>query len=211
MVVKIDKKITSYEVIVAGSEEKVEAVPVQPDLLDRDSVLRGSTYKIKTPASDHAMYITINDKVMLEGTPDEYLVPFEIFINSKNMEHFMWVIAITRVISAIFRKGGDMAFLVEELKAVFDPRGGYFKKGGKFMPSLVAELGCVLQQHLESIGAMDIVLDTKEFIEKKEEIERTQGKDYLKNALVCPKCSAKSFVIMDGCGVCVECTYSHCG
>ena len=117
-------------------------------------MLIGSTYKVKTPVSDHAMYITINDIVLNEGTPYEQRRPFEIFINSKNLDHFQWIVALTRIISAVFRKGGDVAFLVEELKAVFDPRGGYWKPGGKFMPSLIAEIGDVIEKHLISIGLM---------------------------------------------------------
>ena len=99
-------------------------------------MLVGSTYKIKTPVSDHAMYVTINDIVLNEGTPHEQRRPFEVFINSKNLDHFQWIVALTRVISAVFRKGGDTTFLVDELKAVFDPKGGYWQPGGKFMPSI---------------------------------------------------------------------------
>ena len=122
--------------------------------LERPDLLIGSTYKVKTPVSDHAMYITINDIVLNEGTPYEQRRPFEIFINSKNLDHFQWIVALTRIISAVFRKGGDVAFLVEELKAVFDPRGGYWKPGGKFMPSIIAEIGDVIEKHLQSIGLM---------------------------------------------------------
>ncbi len=117
-------------------------------------MLIGSTYKIKTPVSDHAMYVTINDIVLNEGTEHEQRRPFEIFINSKNLDHFQWIVALTRIISAVFRKGGDVTFLVEELKAVFDPRGGYWQSGGKFMPSIIAELGHVIEKHLQSIGLL---------------------------------------------------------
>ena len=122
--------------------------------LERPEVLIGSTYKIKTPISDHAMYVTINDIVLNEGTEYEQRRPFEIFINSKNLDHFQWIVALTRIISAVFRKGGDTTFLVDELKAVFDPRGGYWQPGGKFMPSIIAELGYVIEKHLQTIGLM---------------------------------------------------------
>ena len=120
--------------------------------LERPEVLVGSTYKIKTPISDHAMYVTINDIVLNEGTEYEQRRPFEVFINSKNLDHFQWIVALTRIISAVFRKGGDVTFLVDELKAVFDPRGGYWQPGGKFMPSIIAELGYVIEKHLQTIG-----------------------------------------------------------
>jgi hypothetical protein len=120
--------------------------------IERPEVLIGSTYKIKSPLVEHAMYVTLNDIVLNAGTEHELRRPFEIFINSKSMEHFQWIVALTRIMSAVFRKGGDVTFLVEEMKAVFDPRGGYFKAGGVYMPSLVAELGAIVEDHLKSIG-----------------------------------------------------------
>src|SRR5688500_7897280 len=150
MSIKIDKKIAKYRVekpedkaaAVAKAEPRKEANVVwMHEKIERPDVLIGSTYKIKTPVSDHAMYVTINDIVLNEGTPNEQRRPFEIFINSKNLDHFQWIVALTRILSAVFRKGGEVVFLTEELKAVFDPRGGYWQPGGKFMPSIVAEIG----------------------------------------------------------------------
>ena len=122
--------------------------------VQRPEMLIGSTYKIKTPVSDHAMYVTINDILLNEDTDHEQRRPFEIFINSKNLDHFQWIVALTRIISAVFRKGGDVTFMVDELKAVFDPRGGYWQPGGKFMPSIIAELGYVIEKHLQFIGLL---------------------------------------------------------
>lgn len=133
------------------NEKRPEVVSMH-EALERPYELYGTTYKVKTPVSDHAMYITINDIMLNEGTESEQRMPFEIFINSKNLDHFQWIVALTRIISAVFRKGGDVAFLVEELKAVFDPRGGYWKTGGRYMPSLIAEIGEVIERHLVSIG-----------------------------------------------------------
>ena len=161
---KIDKKIVKYRV--GKAEEKaapeVAKLPLKElakvirmtEELQRPEMLIGSTYKIKTPVSDHAMYVTVNDIVLNEGTEHEQRRPFEIFINSKNLDHYQWIVALTRIISAVFRKGGDVAFLVEELKAVFDPRGGYWQPGGRFMPSIIAELGYVIEKHLQMIGLM---------------------------------------------------------
>jgi hypothetical protein len=120
--------------------------------LERPETLVGSTYKIKSPLFEHALYVTVNDIVLNAGTKHEQRRPFELFINSKNMDHFQWIVALTRILSAVFRKGGDVTFIVEELKAVFDPRGGYFKAGGVYMPSIVAEIGAVVEQHMKSIG-----------------------------------------------------------
>jgi hypothetical protein len=165
MAIKIEKKIKGYNVV--KPEDKTapapapvpvkEAAPVAEviqmhESLERPETLVGSTYKIKSPLFEHALYVTVNDIVLNAGTKHEQRRPFELFINSKNMDHFQWIVALTRILSAVFRKGGDVTFIVEELKAVFDPRGGYFKAGGVYMPSIVAEIGAVVEQHMKSIG-----------------------------------------------------------
>lgn len=213
MSIKIDRKIVSYAVKQPEDQAQAAASKVTAiaPLLERDDILEGNTYKIKTPMSDHAMYITINDVVMNAGTPEEHRRPFEIFINSKNMEHFMWIVALTRITSAIFRKGGDITFLVEELKAVFDPRGGYYKRGGKYMPSLIAEIGEVIQQHLVSIGMMEGQLNNAELQAKRKEAEDTLGADAIAKGGQCDKCGAMAVVRLDNCNCCLECGDSKCG
>ncbi|WP_374601403.1 NrdJb [Arenimonas sp.] len=167
MAIKISKKIKGYAVQKPEDKAKPVVAPVaapvavpEPESniiqmhekVERPDVLIGSTYKIKSPLVEHAMYVTINDIVLNPGTEHELRRPFEVFINSKNMDHFQWIVALTRIMSAVFRKGGDVTFLVDEMKAVFDPRGGYFKAGGVYMPSIVAEIGSVVEEHLKSIG-----------------------------------------------------------
>lgn len=212
MTIKIEKKITGFDVKKPEDEAKKEAEIHQiAPLLERDDVLMGNTYKIKTPDSEHALYITVNDVIVHEPDGSSHRRPFEIFINSKNMEHFQWIVALTRVISAIFRKGGDVTFLVEEMKAVFDPRGGYYKRGGRYMPSLVAEIGEVIQQHMISIGMMEGQLNTPELQMKKQQIEEKLGASAMSNAMQCPKCAAMALIRMDGCDTCLECGHSKCG
>ena len=158
--ITIDKKIVKFAVAKDEAEkgaqpDREEAKVIRMhEKLERPEVLIGSTYKVKTPVSDHAMYVTINDIVLNEGTKYEQRRPFEIFINSKNLDHYQWIVALTRIMSAVFRKGGDVTFLVDELKAVFDPRGGYWQPGGKFMPSIIAELGHIVEKHLIEIGLL---------------------------------------------------------
>jgi len=165
--IKISKKIKGYSVgkpealvppVVADPPDVIEVPKAEViqmhEKVERPDTLVGATYKIKSPLFEHALYVTINDIVLNAGTEHELRRPFEVFINSKNMDHFQWIVALTRIMSAVFRKGGDVTFLVEELKAVFDPRGGYFKAGGVYMPSIVAELGAIIEQHLKSIGLM---------------------------------------------------------
>ncbi len=164
MAIKIDQQIVDYKVVrdQAAENPATEENAPRPtaeviqmhERLERPEMLLGSTYKVKTPLSEHALYVTINDVILNPGTEHEQRRPFEIFINSKNMEHFQWIVALTRIISAVFRKGGDVTFLVEELRSVFDPRGGYFKKGGKYMPSLVAEIGDAIECHMRTIGLL---------------------------------------------------------
>jgi len=225
MTIKINEKITGYDVV---KEEPAEAKrPAESNVvhmhekLERPELLEGSTYKIKTPLTEHALYVTINDIVLNPDTPHERRRPFEIFVNSKDMAHFQWVVALTRVISAVFRKGGDCTFLVEELHSVFDPRGGYFKKG-KYTPSLVAELGDVIERHLKKIGLIatdNLDEHQKKFIAaKRAEAERAGGAatdeargDFPADAQLCTKCSTKAVIKMDGCMTCLSCGDSKCG
>ncbi len=224
----INQSIVGYKVKNKESEEVVEnkhsaEIVQMHESVKRPEMLLGSTYKVKTPLSEHALYMTINDIVLNQGTEHELRRPFEIFINSKNMDHFQWVVALTRVISAVFRKGGDCTFLAEELKAVFDPKGGYFKPGGKFMPSLVAEIGDAIESHLKMIGLIvDPELDKhqqKLVDEKRAEFESLQDTggpssyagDYPDGAQMCNKCMTKAAVLMDGCMTCLSCGDSKCG
>ncbi|MFN9732238.1 MAG: NrdJb [Pseudomonadota bacterium] len=296
MAIKINKKIKGYAVAKpddakpaapattpAVEPNEVMALPKaeviqMPEQIERPEVLVGYTYKIKSPLFEHALYVTINDIVLNQGTEHESRRPFEIFINSKNMDHFQWIVALTRIMSAVFRKGGDVTFLVEEMKAVFDPRGGYFKGGGIYMPSIVAEIGAVVEEHLKMIGLIrdpEMSAATKALIaEKRAAYEAQQAKkktdltqsptspsplvgegrgevadgadisasvitpdlagagaptarkttpattdtatsasssEAIPGASVCPKCSAKALVIMDGCATCLSCGHSKCG
>jgi len=235
MTVRIDRKIVGYQV--TGKEESPEAAQApaaepapEPqdkivqlhEKLQRPEMLIGSTYKVKTPLSEHALYVTINDIVLNSGTANELRRPFEIFINSKNMDHFQWIVALTRIVSAVFRKGGDVTFLVEELRSVFDPRGGYFKKGGKYMPSLVAEIGDAIECHMRMIGLLkDDGLDEhqqKLVAEKRAQFEAassmagtSDNSDFPEGAQLCAKCHTKAAIVMDGCLTCLNCGESKCG
>ena len=233
--IKFEKKIVKYRVQKPDADKPVAGqaregrvrkdggkVVWMHEKLERPEVLIGSTYKIKTPVSDHAMYLTINDIMLNEGTEHEHRRPFEIFINSKNLDHFQWIVALTRIISAVFRKGGDVAFLTEELKAVFDPRGGYWQPGGKFMPSIVAEIGYVVERHLQSIGLMKVpemdaarlqLIETKrnEWEQRNRQTDAFAKSNYPEGAQLCVKCSTAAVVMMDGCMTCLACGESKCG
>jgi len=170
--------------------------------LGRPEALDGHTYKIKWPDSEHALYITIND-VMMNG----HRRPFEVFINSKNMEHFAWTVALTRMISAVFRRGGDVSFVVEELKAVFDPRGGAWMEG-KYIPSILAAIGGVIERHMVAIGFITegghLKSDPHPNAEALAIGERPRG-------AACPSCGQYSMQMVEGCMTCLECGYSKCG
>jgi hypothetical protein len=223
MPIRIEKKITAYEVGQDEPEKPESNVVHMHEKLERPEELRGSTYKIKTPLTEHALYVTINDIVLNAGTEHQKYRPFEIFINSKSMDHFQWVVALTRVISAVFRKGGDVTFLVEELRSVFDPRGGYFKRG-KYTPSLVAELGDVIECHLRSIGLIAteeldehqktlIANKRAEFENRNASIEEASdtSSEFPPEAQLCNKCMTKAAIKMDGCMTCLNCGDSKCG
>jgi ribonucleoside-diphosphate reductase alpha chain len=156
----------------------------------RPPKLGGATYKVKWPDSEHALYVTINDV-----EEDGAMRPFEIFLNSKNMEHYAWSLALTRMMSAVFRRGGDVRFVAEELKAVFDPRGGAWI-GGKYVPSVLAAIGGIVQQHLDATGVAPPVFEASAAVERRR---------------ACPKCGAAGLVRKEGCDTCFECGYSKCG
>lgn len=235
MAIQLNKKIVGYEVTRAdddvaetqttaraSKETAVADIIHMHEKLERPEMLLGSTYKIKTPLSEHSLYITINDVVLNPGTEHELRRPFEIFINSKNMDHFQWIVALTRILSAVFRKGGDVTFLVDELRSVFDPRGGYFKKGGKYMPSLVAEIGDAIECHLRMIGLLkDDGLDEQQkaiLAEKRQQFESNirqptedEATDFPAGSQLCVKCQTKAVIKMDGCMTCLNCGDSKCG
>ncbi len=238
MSIKIEKKIVGYEVVKPQSEPapgastttgstakrkgKGAEIIRMHERLQRPDRLVGSTYKVKTPISDHAMYITINDFLLNADTEYEARRPFEIFINSKNLDHFQWIVALTRIISAVFRKGGDVVFMVEELKAVFDPRGGYWKPGGKYMPSLIAEIGEVIERHLIEIGILKppvpdaqqqrfIEQKRLEFEDSKKQQDAFAESRFPEGAQLCMKCNTAAVVMLDGCMTCLNCGDSKCG
>ena len=221
MVFKIDKKIVGYKVVEKGKEAVVEnlssVTPNQkisgivtesqvftPEKINREPVISGKTYKIKPGNGDDGYYITINSQ-LVEGK----LHPMEIFINSKNVEHFQWVSTITRLISAIFRKGGDYHFIVEELKAIHDPNGGYWgpkdPATGKrsFYKSILNEIGDVIDRYVNGLS-----VESETCVEFK--IDDSEP-SYPENATKCPDCGVTAVVLMDGCATCLDCGYSKCG
>lgn len=253
MAIKIDKKIVNYQVGDKKSQESAPATTPAAEVPQKAEIIRmheklerpegmecleGATYKIRTPLDDHALYVTINDIILNAGTEHEQRRPFEIFINSKNMDHFQWIVALTRVMSAVFRKGGDVTFLSEELQAVFDPKGGYFKPGGRFVPSIVADIGAVVEHHLRRIGLLEpdelseqqlLMLEQKRAEVEAREREALQNDNeaqkktaepvaegqpessFPPSATLCTKCNTKAMVLLDGCQTCLSCGYSKCG
>ncbi|MCW0236036.1 MAG: adenosylcobalamin-dependent ribonucleoside-diphosphate reductase [Ferrovibrio sp.] len=173
--------------------------------LDRPEALPGRTYKITWPDSEHAMYITLND-ILQDGR----LRPFEVFVNSKNTEHYAWTVALTRMISAVFRRGGDVSFVVDELKAVFDPRGGHWM-GGKYVPSLLAAIGGVIEQHLIEIGFMADPDNQREERAVLALAANAESPKPLSGLRQCPKCGQPGLIKSEGCDTCTSCGYSKCG
>ncbi|TYB80533.1 adenosylcobalamin-dependent ribonucleoside-diphosphate reductase [Maritimibacter fusiformis] len=169
--------------------------------LDRPQALEGSTYKLKWPDSEHAIYITINDLVV-----SGHRRPFEVFINSKNMEHFAWTVALTRMISAVFRRGGDVSFVVEEMKAVFDPRGGAWL-GGKYVPSILAAIGGVIERHMVATG----FLAGEGLGLKSDPRAEVVNLGLNRPGPACPSCGQYEMRMVEGCMTCTACGHSKCG
>ncbi|WP_158930135.1 adenosylcobalamin-dependent ribonucleoside-diphosphate reductase [Acidisphaera sp. S103] len=171
------------------------------DLMERPEKMVGATYKLRWPDSEHAMYVTVND-IELDGRRR----PFEVFVNSKNLEHYAWVVALTRMISAVFRRGGEVAFVAEELKQVFDPRGGQWMNGG-YVGSLVAAIGNVIERHMVETGFL-----VREALSSTKEASSVTG--FVTPAQLgplCPKCNQPGLVREAGCLSCVHCGWSKCG
>ena len=204
--VSIDELTGPSEVRAQGKAQKNAITPAPADVvylsdpLDRPESLEGHTYKLQWPDSPHAIYITLND-IRLNGRR----IPFEIFINSKNMEHYAWTVALTRMISAVFRRGGDVSFVVEELKAVFDPRGGAWM-GGKYVPSMLAAIGGVIERHLVSIG---FIQEGGAGLTPDPEAERAVIGAAAPDP-ACPVCGQHEMAMIEGCMTCRNCGYSKC-
>ena len=200
-------EVTGSVLTVSETSEKTPEVDSGADVvyltepLDRPAALEGATYKLKWPGSEHAIYITVND--IVQGG---HRRPFEVFINSKNMEHYAWTVALTRMISAVFRRGGDVSFVVEELKAVFDPRGGAWM-AGQYIPSILAAIGGVIERHLVATGfiageGMGLKTDPRAEAMTLGEAPRGQA---------CPSCGSYNMRKVEGCLTCADCGHSKCG
>ena len=185
------------------SEKEIDGeVIYMSEPLERPNTLDGNTYKLMWPDSEHAIYVTINDIIV-----NDQRRPFEVFINSKNMEHFAWTVGLTRMISAVFRRGGDVSFVVDELKAVFDPRGGAWVNG-KYIPSILAAIGGVLEEHMVKIGFIinsdEMLSHQKDDLSKVEKLKRLKQKS-------CTSCGQFDLQMIEGCMTCRSCGYSKCG
>lgn len=203
---KIDQKIVGWNVRTVHDENGNTHTVKEAETLERPRVVEGRTYKISPAVTDSAMYITINDAIMDDGSRR----PVEMFINTKHVAHQQWITALTRMVSAIFRKPGPYLFVADELKEIFDPQGGYFD-GGKMMPSVVAHVADVLKEHFIWIGAMEApVLSAvqKEVIAEKVAQADAAG---VTGGQVCTKCHETAVIMLDGCMTCTSCGDSKCG
>lgn len=199
--------ITGSVLEVTSAEPSPPVAPAASDLMRRADKLTGATYKLRWPDSEHAMYVTIND---LEQ--DGVRRPFEIFVNSKNLEHYAWVVALTRMISAVFRRGGDVTFVVEEMKAVFDPRGGAWM-GGRYVPSLLAAIGDVIERHMIEIGFLPARGQPAAIGDEQRAAAGSpliSDRRAVTRMAQCPKCGAAALLRIEGCDQCTSCDYSKC-
>jgi hypothetical protein len=202
---KISKKIVGWAVNKTTDDEGNTHTVKEAVTLERPRIVEGRTYKISPAVTDSAMYITINDVIEDDGTRR----PVEMFINTKTVAHLQWITALTRMVSAIFRKPGPYLFVADELEQIYDPTGGYFE-GGKMMPSVVAHVAAILREHFIHIGAMEapeLTLVQKEVIAEKVEVAKAQGVI----PKVCMKCHEAAVLMLDGCLTCTSCGDSKCG
>jgi ribonucleoside-diphosphate reductase alpha chain len=175
----------------ARADDAPAVPPPEPVLPSRPSELEGSTYKIKTPLTADATYVTINDLVQADGSRR----PYELFINTRNLQHFSWIVAMSRLISAVLRHNPDPWFLVDELKSIYDPNGGYFSEG-RYVPSLAADIGLTIEKHLRKIG-----------LGRREAVATPGGS----GPEVCPQCGERALAMQENCVHCLSCGFSKCG
>ena len=175
--------------------------------------LPATRYKLTTPLSEAALYVNISDIILNEGTEFERRQPIEVFINSKDTKSFQYVTAMTRLISAILRKGGDVTFIVDELKSIHDPNGGYMGRGGVWVPSLVAEIGGIIEKHMIKLGLIvkELSPEQKAYVEAKKVEMASKGISIEEHGEQCPKCLEMTYVRMEGCFTCTSCGHSRCG
>lgn len=216
MTTRIDQKIRSASVVKPGSGAapmaEVSNVVHMHEAIERSEKMIGATIKIKNAALEHAIYVTVNHIVLNAGTKNETIRPFEIFFNTKDASSQQWMLALTLLMSGIFRKGGDFAFIIDEFKGIHDPKGGSFLPGGVFVPSILAHIAIKLEEHFYEIGVMkkaQISEEARQLIETKS-IEAAEV-GALANAAQCPKCNEFKFVLLDGCNTCLSCGHSKCG
>lgn len=222
--VVINSAITSFSVkkpTENSPNESDSPIPTQfmSETLDRPECLSGKTYKVKPPMQDKAFYVTINHIVLNEGTEHEHLHPFEVFVEGGKDDQSQWIAFSTRAITAVFRKGGEFQFIIDQMKETVDPAGGYMLGRGRFAKSIVAHIGFTIEDHLKSLGIIKdeemTEIQSQILTEKKEEyLERTGEKvddsGYPANASICSKCHTKAVIMSDGCHVCLACSESKC-
>lgn len=214
MATRIEQKILSASVVskpTVAAETPSNVIHMH-EAVERPEKLIGATIKIKNQFVENAIYMTVNHIVLNPGTKHESVRPFEVFLNTKDASMAQHFAAITRLLSAVFRKGGDFTFVIEELKSIHDPRGGCFLPGGRFVNSVMHHIALELEAHFQEIGAMrlpELAEEVKATLEAKTEQARQVGA--LDNAATCPKCHEQKYVLMDGCSTCLDCGYSKCG
>lgn len=207
---EIKSKIVGVSLVEA--KKHVELQRVSEDLQLPDE-LPATRYKLRTPLSTSAVYILISDIILNEGTEFERRQPVEVFIVSKDNSAFQWVTTMTRMISAILRKGGDVTFIVDELKSIHDPNGGYMGRGGVWVPSLVAEIGGIIEKHMIKLGLIvkELAPEQKAYVEAKKEEMAKKGISIAEHGEQCPNCREMTYVRMEGCFTCTSCGHSKCG
>lgn len=208
---RIDQKIVKGTIKPPQKVVDNSNVVQMHESFERPEKISGVTIKVKNALVEHAIYLTVNHVILNEGTSHESVRPFEVFLNTKDAASSAYFATITRLLSAVFRKGGDFTFIIEELKSVHDARGGTFLPGGTFVNSIMHHIGIVLEQHLQAVGAIKLpplAEEVRAAVEEKREAAKQSGA--LEKAAPCPKCQAKALIVMDGCEQCLECGHSKC-
>jgi ribonucleoside-diphosphate reductase alpha chain len=174
-------------------------LPMAVEVMERPRILQGRTYKLKWPQTGDNWYITITHR----GG-----VPFEVFITTKVAAHAEWVQALSILLTAVLRRGGDVKFLITELQGIHSASGGqYITEQRKFRHSQVAAIGGVIEEEFRVLGMFGTTEPEPE-VQKAVPPGVTFGQ--IGEPGCCPECGARPLVHQEGCEKCQICSYTRC-
>jgi len=190
------------------TEETFDNVRPRPDIVP------GNTHKVKWPTTGDNIYITVTN---VDGEP------LELFIKHQDSSIGEWTDALSRMVTGVMRRGGDLRFIVDQLSKVGSTSGGAFVDG-VYRPSVVAAIAGVVEKEFKSLGVYERAIGmpignnkndeaepTAEALQAKDATERKDEHVSVANGAPCPNCKQPFLRRESGCDSCALCGYLRCG